>query len=55
VTTPRTDIQYVATEYGCVYLWGQTADTRARRLISIAHPDFRDELTATAKKVGLIV
>ena len=54
VTTPRSDIQYVATEYGCVNLKVLTMEDRARAMISIAHPEFREELTAEAKKVGLI-
>jgi 4-hydroxybutyrate CoA-transferase len=55
VTTPRSDIQYVATEYGCVYLWGKSANERAKLLISIAHPDFRSDLTALAKKEHLMI
>lgn len=54
VTTPRSDIQYVATEYGCVNLKKLTAEDRAKALISIAHPAFREELTAQAKEFGLI-
>lgn len=54
ITTPRSDTMYVATEYGCVKLWGQSANKRAEMMISIAHPDFRDELTFQAKKVGLL-
>ena len=54
VTTPRSDIQYVATEFGCVNLKVLNMDDRARAIISIAHPDFREELTEQAKKVGLI-
>ena len=54
VTTPRSDIQYVATEYGCVNLKVLTMEDRTRAMISIAHPDFREELTEQAKKVGLI-
>ena len=54
VTTPRSDIQYVATEYGCVNLKNLNMDDRARAIISLAHPDFREELTEQAKKVGLI-
>lgn len=53
VTTPRSDVQYVVTEYGCVNLKELTMDDRARALISLAHPDFRDELTQGAKKLGL--
>lgn len=53
-TTLRSDVQYVVTEYGCVNLFGEDIPTRAKRLISIAHPDFRDELTFQAKKSGYI-
>ena len=54
VTTPRSDIQYVATEYGCVNLKVLTMEDRVRAMISIAHPEFREELAEQAKKVGLI-
>jgi 4-hydroxybutyrate CoA-transferase len=54
VTTLRTDVQYIATEYGVAYLEGQTLRSRAHQLISIAHPDFREELTSQAKANGLI-
>lgn len=54
VTTLRTDVMYVVTEYGCVNLRFCDIPTRARKLISIAHPDFRDELTFEAKKYGYI-
>lgn len=48
VTTPRNDVQYVATEYGIVNLRGLTIAERARALIGIAHPDFREELERAA-------
>lgn len=54
VTTARADVQYVATEYGCVNLKTLTMDDRARALIRLAHPDFRDELVESAKKMGLL-
>ena len=54
VTTPRSDVQYVATEYGCVNLKPLSMGDRARALIELAHPDFRDELTEAAKQHGLI-
>lgn len=54
VSTPRTDVQYIVTEYGVADLQGQTIENRAKRLIAIAHPDFRDELLYKAKKVGWI-
>jgi 4-hydroxybutyrate CoA-transferase len=46
VTTSRNDIHYIVTEYGIAELKGQTLRERARRLIKIAHPKFRDELKA---------
>lgn len=52
VTTPRTDVQYVATEYGVVNLKFQSVPKRVKLLISIAHPDFRDQLAFEAKKIG---
>ena len=44
VTYTRSNIHFVATEYGAVCLRGLSVKERARRLISIAHPDFRDRL-----------
>ena len=55
VTTPRTDVQYVATEYGCVNLMFSNIETRVKKLISIAHPDFREELLFAAKKQGFLL
>lgn len=46
VTTGRCDVDYVVTEYGVAHLWGKTLRERARELISVAHPKFREELTA---------
>jgi acyl-CoA hydrolase len=51
VTTPRTDVEYIATEYGVVNLRYKSNMERAEALISIAHPDFRDELRAELEKV----
>ncbi len=48
VTTPRTDVMYVVTEYGLVNLKGKSVAERARALISIAHPDCREELERDA-------
>lgn len=45
VTTSRNDIDYVVTEYGAAHLKGKTLRERARALIAIAHPDFRQELS----------
>ena len=44
VTTSRTDVDYIVTEYGIAHLRGKTLKERARALIEIAHPDFREEL-----------
>ncbi|WP_227754398.1 acetyl-CoA hydrolase/transferase family protein [Stagnihabitans tardus] len=54
VTTPRTDAMYVVTEYGMVCLKGRTVPERAKLLISIAHPDFREELEREAHATGVI-
>lgn len=50
VSGPRTMIQYVATEYGVVKLSGLSLHERAEAMISIAHPDFRDELARYAQE-----
>lgn len=50
VTTGRCDVDYVVTEYGVAHLWGTTLRERARELIAIAHPRFRDELTVEYQK-----
>ena len=54
VTTSKNDINYVVTEFGVAQLRGKSAGQRARELISIAHPNFREELTAQARKMGLL-
>ena len=54
VTTPRSDVMYVVTEYGMVNLKGKSVPQRARALISIAHPDFREELERQAREYQLI-
>ncbi len=48
VTTARTDADIIVTEFGAAELRGQTLPERARRLVNIAHPDFREELDKTA-------
>jgi acyl-CoA hydrolase len=50
VTTTRSHVRTVVTEYGVAELFGQSLRERAKRLIAIAHPDFRDELTVYAKQ-----
>ncbi|MGO9019744.1 MAG: GNAT family N-acetyltransferase [Syntrophobacteraceae bacterium] len=54
VVVPRGEVQYVITEYGAVNLFGKSYQERALALISIAHPDFREELFYEAKKMGLL-
>ena len=44
VTTSRGDVHYIVTEYGIAHLHGKTLRDRAKALIAIAHPDFREEL-----------
>lgn len=54
VTTPRSDVMYVVTEYGMVNLKGKSVAERARAILSIAHPDFREELEREAYEYRLI-
>jgi acyl-CoA hydrolase len=54
VTVPASDVSYIVTEYGIVNLKSLSVWQRARALISIAHPDFRDSLTKAACKAGFI-
>ncbi|HQG43330.1 MAG TPA: acetyl-CoA hydrolase/transferase C-terminal domain-containing protein, partial [Spirochaetota bacterium] len=54
VTTSRTDVEYVVTEYGVANLRMRSIYDRVHALISIAHPDFRDELKYEAAKIGWI-
>jgi acyl-CoA hydrolase len=49
VSIPRNDLHYIATEQGIVQLKGHTLEERARRLISIAHPRYRDDLEKAAR------
>ncbi len=53
VTVPRSIVQYVATEFGIVQLKGKSTWERAEALISIAHPQFRDELIKEADKMKI--
>jgi acyl-CoA hydrolase len=53
VTTTRSDVQYVVTEYGCVNLKGAATWQRAEKIISVAHPDFREQLIADAEKMRI--
>lgn len=55
VTTSKNDVDYIVTEYGLAHLRGESLASRARQLIAIAHPDFRDELSFEAKKRGILI
>ncbi|WP_435832585.1 acetyl-CoA hydrolase/transferase C-terminal domain-containing protein [Nocardia vinacea] len=48
VTTARSDVDVIVTEFGAAELRGRTLAERARRLIAIAHPDFREDLARAA-------
>jgi acyl-CoA hydrolase len=54
VTAPRSDMMFVVTEFGLVNLKGRSVPERARAMISLAHPDFRDDLEREARTNGLI-
>jgi len=54
VTTPRSDVMYVVTEYGMTNLKGKSVCERARALIALAHPDFREELERGAYENRLL-
>lgn len=52
VTTARSEVDVVVTEYGAAELKGQSLAERARRLTQIAHPDFREELDRAAHTIA---
>jgi acetyl-CoA hydrolase len=54
VVTTRGDVRHVITEYGVADLYGRTLRDRARALIEIAHPRFREELSAAARGLNLL-
>ncbi len=54
VTAPRSDMMFAVTEYGIVNLKGESIPELAKAMISIAHPDFREELEGDARTHGLI-
>jgi acetyl-CoA hydrolase len=54
VVTTRADVHYVVTEHGVAPLFGRSLRERARALIGVAHPDFREELRQAARQRNLI-
>lgn len=53
ITTPRSAVHYIVTEYGAALLKGKSTWQRAEALINIAHPDFREDLIKDAEKMGI--
>ena len=51
VVTTRAHVRTIVTEWGVAELFGKSIQQRARALIAIAHPEFRDELTAQAHEI----
>ena len=54
VTTPRTEVHWLVSEYGAANLKGKSTRERAKALIGLAHPKFREELAAAAKELHYI-
>jgi len=54
IVIPKAYVSYVVSEFGMVNLLGKNIEERAMAMISLAHPDFRDELFHTAQEAGLI-
>lgn len=54
ITTPRVDVMYVVSEYGVADLYLRSIKDRIRGMISIAHPDFREQLKQEAIATGMI-
>jgi acyl-CoA hydrolase len=51
VTTPRSDVDVIVTEFGAAELKGCTLAERSRRMLAVAHPDFRNELEQAAHRI----
>lgn len=54
VVTTRADVHYLVTEHGIASLHGKSLRERARELIAVAHPDFREDLRAAARRRKLL-
>jgi acyl-CoA hydrolase len=54
VTTMKNTVDHVVTEYGVATLRGRSIADRARELIAVAHPKFREELTTAAHELGYV-
>lgn len=51
---PRSEAMYYVTEFGVAEVWGKAVNERVKAMISIAHPDFREELKGKALEAGLV-
>jgi acetyl-CoA hydrolase len=51
VVTTRNDVRFIATEFGVADVWGKTIRQRARALIDVSHPDFREELERKGREL----
>ena len=54
VVTTRADVHYVVTEHGVARLYGKSLRERAQELIRVAHPDFREDLRAAARRWNIL-
>jgi itaconate CoA-transferase len=54
VTTPRTEVHWLVSEYGAVNLKGKSTRERSKAIIGLAHPKFRDDLTAAARELNYL-
>jgi acyl-CoA hydrolase len=54
VTTPRTEVHWLVSEYGTACLKGKSTSERARAIIGLAHPRFREDLTAAGRQLGYL-
>jgi acyl-CoA hydrolase len=54
VTTPRGETMYFVTEYGAADVFGKSINDRVKAMISIAHPDFREELKEKSIALGIV-
>lgn len=54
ITTPRSDVRCIATEWRVADLWLKSVPARVREMLKVAHPDFRDQLESEAKEAGLM-
>ncbi len=54
VTTPRTDVHYLVSEHGVALMKGKSVSERAKAIIGLAHPRFRDGLTEEARRLSYV-